>query len=216
MDVTLKGLSLTRENVEKIFSEILNINVNDGVSFELVSIKDIRLEDEYGGFRLNILSRLDNNKTYITMELTTGDVITPREMKYNYNSIFEDKRIPIMTYTLETIIAEKFQTVITRGIFNTRVKDFYDIYTLVKIKFNDIDKETLTMAIENTFKRRETKLDIDYFNEVINSLTENDNFKKLWIEYQDKNTYAKGIDFIDTIDAVKIIVNILEETLVVA
>ena len=106
------------------------------------------------------------------MELTTGDVITPREMKYNYNSIFEDKRIPIMTYTLETIIAEKFQTVITRGIFNTRVKDFYDIYTLVKIKFNDIDKETLTMAIENTFKRRETKLDIDYFNEVINSLTE--------------------------------------------
>lgn len=148
------------------------------------------------------------------MELTTGDVITPRE--YNYNSIFEDKRIPIMTYTLETIIAEKFQTVITRGIFNTRVKDFYDIYTLVKIKFNDIDKETLTMAIENTFKRRETKLDIDYFNEVINSLTENDNFKKLWIEYQDKNTYAKGIDFIDTIDAVKIIVNILEETLVVA
>lgn len=172
MDATLKGLSLTRENVEKIFSEILNINVNDGVSFELVSIKDIRLEDEYGGFRLNILSRLDNNKTYITMELTTGDVITPREMKYNYNSIFEDKRIPIMTYTLETIIAEKFQTVITRGIFNTRVKDFYDIYTLVKIKFNDIDKETLTMAIENTFKRRETKLDIDYFNEVINSLTE--------------------------------------------
>ena len=179
MDATLKGLSLTRENVEKIFSEILNINVNDGVSFELVSIKVIRLEDEYGGFRLNILSRLDNNKTYITMELTTGDVITPREMKYNYNSIFEDKRIPIMTYTLETIIAEKFQTVITRGIFNTRVKDFYDIYTLVKIKFNDIDKETLTMAIENTFKRRETKLDIDYFNEIINSLTENDNFKKL-------------------------------------
>ena len=96
MDATLKGISLTKDNVEKIFNEILNININDGVSFKIVSIKDIRLEDEYGGFRLNILSKLDYNKTYITVELTTGDIITPREMKYNYNSIFEDKKIPIL------------------------------------------------------------------------------------------------------------------------
>ena len=214
MDATLKGISLTKDNVEKIFNEILNININDGVSFKIISIKDIRLEDEYGGFRLNILSKLDYNKTYITVELTTGDIITPREMKYNYNSIFEDKKIPILTYTIETILAEKFQTVIARGGFNIRLKDFYDIYTLAKTKISDIDKKTLVIAIENTFKRRETKLDINYFNAVINSLTENDNLKDLWSEYQNKNKYAKGISFEDIIDSVKIIVNILKETLV--
>ena len=195
MDATLKGISLTKDNVEKIFNEILNIDINDGVSFEIISIKDIRLEDEYGGFRLNILSKLDYNKTYITVELTTGDIITPREMKYNYNSIFEDKKIPILTYTIETILAEKFQAVIARGGFNTRLKDFYDIYTLAKTKINDIDKKILVIAIENTFKRRETKLDINYFNAVINSLTENDNLKDLWSEYQNKNKYAKDIEF---------------------
>ena len=216
MDATLKGIPLTKDNIEKIFNEILNIDIKDGVSFEIVSIKDIRLEDEYGGFRLNILSKLDNNKTYIIVELTTGDIITPREMKYNYNSIFEDKKIPIMTYTLETLLAEKFQTVITRGIFNTRLKDFYDIYILLKTKINNIDKKTLVIAIENTFKRRETKLDINYFNAVINSLTENNNLKDLWSEFQNKNIYAKDIDFEDTVDAIKIIVNILEETLVTA
>ena len=186
------------------------------MSFEIVSIKDIRLEDEYGGFRLNILSKLDNNKTYITVELTTGDIITPREMKYNYKSIFEDKKIPVMTYTLETLLAEKFQTVITRGIFNTRLKDFYDIFILIKTKINTIDKKTLVIAIENTFKRRETQLDINYFTKVIDSLTENDNLKDLWKDYQNKNNYAKDIDFEDTVDAIKIIVNILEETLVTA
>lgn len=216
MDATLKGIPLTKDNIEKIFNEILNIDIKDGVSFEIVSIKDIRLEDEYGGFRLNILSKLDNNKTYIIVELTTGDIITPREMKYNYNSIFEDKKIPIMIYTLETLLAEKFQTVITRGIFNTRLKDFYDIYILLKTKINNIDKKTLVIAIENTFKRRETKLDINYFNAVINSLTENNNLKDLWSEFQNKNIYAKDIDFEDTVDAIKIIVNILEETLVTA
>lgn len=216
MDATLKGIPLTKGNIEKIFNEILNIDIKDGVSFEIVSIKDIRLEDEYGGFRLNILSKLDNNKTYITVELTTGDIITPREMKYNYNFIFEDKKIPIMTYTLETLLAEKFQTVITRGIFNTRLKDFYDIFILIKTKINTIDKKTLVIAIENTFKRRETKLDINYFTKVIDSLTENDNLKDLWKDYQNKNNYAKDIDFEDTVDAIKIIINILEETLVTA
>ena len=108
MDATLKGIPLTKNDVEKVFNEILNIDVDDGISFQIISIKDIRLDDEYGGFRLNILSKLGNNKTYVTIELTTGDVITPREMKYNYNCIFEDKKIPIMSYTLETILAEKF------------------------------------------------------------------------------------------------------------
>ena len=168
MDATLKGIPLTRNDVQEVFEEILNIDLCDGVTFKIISIKDIRLEDEYGGFRLNILSQFGNNKTYIAVELTTGDVITPREMKYNYNSIFEDKKIPLLTYTLETVLAEKFQSVITRGVFNTRQKDFYDIYVLMNFKKNDIDDNNLKQAIYNTFKKRETIVDNENIKEIIN------------------------------------------------
>ncbi len=214
MDATLKGIPLTKNDVEKVFNEILNIDIDDGVSFQVVSIKDIRLEDEYGGFRLNILSKLDNNKTYITVELTTGDVITPKEMKYNYNSIFENKKIPIMSYTLETVLAEKFQTIVTIGLLNTRLKDFYDVYILINIKMNELNKNNLIKAINNTFKRRETNIDIEQFNEVINDLIDDNNMNNLWNEYVSKNLYAKGVKFEDTINAIKEIISILESELV--
>lgn len=214
MDATLKGIPLTKNDVEKVFNEILNIDINDGVSFQIISIRDIRLEDEYGGFRLNILSKLDNNKTYITVELTTGDVITPKEMKYNYNSIFENKKIPIMSYTLETVLAEKFQTIVTRGLFNTRLKDFYDVYILINTKINELNKNNLIKAIKNTFERRETILNLEQFNEVIKDLADDDNINNLWNEYVSKNSYAKGIKFEDTINAIKQVIVILESELV--
>ena len=216
MDATIKGLPLNKDAISKIFNEIFSINLDDGVSFELISIKDIRLEDKYGGFRLNILSKLGNNKTYITVELTTGDEITPREIKFSYNSIFEDKKIPIMAYNIETILSEKFHSIISRGILNTRLKDFYDVYMLFNFKEDIIDKKLLVKAIENTFKKRNTLIDIDEFVNLINDLYNNDSLKKLWSEYQNKNTYAKGISFEDTIDSVKIIVNILKASLIVA
>ena len=214
MDATLKGIPLTKNDVEKVFNEILHIDIDDGVSFQIISIKDIRLEDEYGGFRLNILSKLDNNKTYITVELTTGDVITPREMKYNYNSIFEDKKIPIMSYPLETVLAEKFQTIVTRGLFNTRLKDFYDVYILINTKIDDLNRSNLIKAIKNTFKRRETNFDLEQFNEVINDLSNDNNMNNLWNEYISKNSYAKNVKFEDTINALKEIIEILESELV--
>ena len=214
MDATLKGISLTKTNVEKAFNEILHIDIDDGTSFQIVSIKDIRLEDEYGGFRLNILSKLGNNKTYITVELTTGDVITPREMKYNYNCIFEDKTIPIMSYTLETVLAEKFQTIVTRGLLNTRLKDFYDIYILINTKIDDLNRSNLIKAIKNTFKWRETNFDLEQFNEVIDDLSNDNNMNNLWNEYVSKNSYAKNVKFEDTINSLKEIIEILESELV--
>lgn len=214
MDATLKGISLTKTNVEKAFNEILHIDIDDGTSFQIVSIKDIRLEDEYGGFRLNILSKLGNNKTYITIELTTGDVITPREMKYNYNCIFEDKTIPIMSYTLETVLAEKFQTIVTRGLLNTRLKDFYDIYILINTKIDDLNRSNLIKAIKNTFKWRETNFDLEQFNEVIDDLSNDNNMNNLWNEYVSKNSYAKNVKFEDTINSLKEIIEILESELV--
>ena len=214
MDATLKGIPLTKNEVEKIFNEILSTSIGDGISFDIISIKDIRLEDEYGGFRLNILSKLSNNKTYITIELTTGDIITPGEMKYNYNSIFEDKKIPIMSYTLETVVAEKLQTIVTRGLLNTRLKDFYDIYILMNVKENDLNKDNLIVAIQNTFKRRQTNLDTKQINEILEELTNDSNMNNLWKEYVLKNPYAKDINFIDTLNALKKIIDILEKEMI--
>ena len=214
MDATLKGIPLTKNEVEKIFNEILSTSVGDGISFDIISIKDIRLEDEYGGFRLNILSKLSNNKTYITIELTTGDIITPREMKYNYNSIFENKKIPIMSYTLETVVAEKLQTIVTRGLLNTRLKDFYDIYILMNVKENDLNKDNLIVAIQNTFKKRQTNLDVEQINEILEELTNDRNMNSLWKEYVLKNPYAKDINFIDTLNALKKIIDILEKEMI--
>ena len=101
MDATVKGIPLSENIIKEICKEIFSIDLDDGVTFELISIKDIRLEDKYGGFRLNILSKLGNNKTYITVELTTGDEITPREIKFSYNSIFEEKKYLLWHITLK-------------------------------------------------------------------------------------------------------------------
>ena len=187
------------------------VDVFDGVTFELISIKDIRKEDLYGGYRLNILSKLEENRTYITVELTTGDEITPREMRYSYNSIFENRKINIMSYTLETVLAEKFHSVITLGILTTRLKDYYDIYVLMNDKKDMIDKNILRLAIKNTFKNRNVIIDVDLFNNVVNEI-ENDNSMKIkWIYYQERNGYAKHIKFDNVIDSVKIILNLMEK-----
>ena len=195
MDATIKGISLNKKTILKMFNEIINLDLNDGVTFELIGINDIRLEDKYGGFKLNILSKLGNNKTYITVELTTGDEITPREIKFGYNSIFENKKIFIMAYNIETILAEKFHTIVSRGVLNTRMKDFYDIYMLINLKKDTINKNFLISAIENTFDKRNTLIDIDEFDTIIEDLYVSTYIKKMWNEYQNKNTYAKGIKF---------------------
>ena len=135
-------------------------------------------------------------------------------MKYNYNCIFEDKTIPIMSYTLETVLAEKFQTIVTRGLLNTRLKDFYDVYILINTKIDDLNRSNLIKAIKNTFKWRKTNFDLEQFNEVINDLSDDNNMNNLWNEYVSKNSYAKNVKFEDTINSLKEIIEILESELV--
>lgn len=210
MDATLKGLPLEKEMIEEIFYEIFSVEAFDNVTFELVSIKDIALDKEYGGYRINILGKLGNNKTYIAVELTTGDEITPREMNYSYKCIFEDKKIPIMSYNLETVLAEKFETIISRGIFNTRLKDFYDIHVLLNNKENNIDITILNKAIKNTFERRKTVYDINNFIAIVDDFYKEENLRKLWLNYQDKNDYAKNIRFDEAINSLKKLISLLD------
>ena len=131
IDATLKSLPLNIDTIKNIFEEILSIDLDDNVHFEIVNIKDIRLDDEYGGFRINVKGTFDKIRTNFFIEITVGDIITPREIKYKYNSIFENREINIIAYTRETIIAEKFHSIISRNITTTRFKDFYDLYMLI-------------------------------------------------------------------------------------
>ena len=211
MDATLKSISLEKENVEIIIKEILSIDIDDGIFYEIVSINDIRLESEYGGFKINILAKMETLKVYIAIELTTGDKITPREIEYNYNSHFEDKKIPILAYTLETVIAGKYQTIISRGIYNTRMKDFYDIYVLIIDKKEQIKLDNLIKAIKNTFNHRETNLNIEEIELELEMLKSNDKLIKLWKNYQITDPYSKDINYETLFDALDYITNVLSE-----
>lgn len=209
MDTTLKSLPLNIDSIKNIFGNILSIDINDNVNFEIASIKDIRLEDEYGGFRINVKGTFDKIRTNFFIEITTGDVITPREIEYQYNSIFEDKKINIMAYTVETVIAEKFNSIISRNITSTRAKDFYDVYMLMNE--NNINNENLIRAIKNTFNNRNTEYNINKFKEIIELLKGSNSLKQVYFNHQNKLEYTKNVSFEDTIDAIIKIVNILEE-----
>lgn len=211
IDATLKGLPLTIEMVEEIFKEILSVDIKDNVYFELVSIKDIRITDEYGGFRLNIKGTFYKIRTNFFIEITTGDIITPREIKYKYSSIFEDKKINIMAYTIETIIAEKFESIISKNITTTRAKDFYDLYMLIDNHKNEIDNVVLKKAVINTFNKRNTTYDINLFRETLEILESSETLKNVFMDYQSKLVYPQKVEYKKTMEALNEIVDILDE-----
>lgn len=211
IDATLKGLPLTIEMVEEIFKEILSIDIKDNVYFELVSIKDIRITDEYGGFRLNIKGTFYKIRTNFFIEVTTGDIITPREIKYKYSSIFEDKKINIMAYTIETIIAEKFESIISKNITTTRAKDFYDLYMLIDNHKDEIDNSVLKRAVINTFNKRNTTYDINLFRETLEILESSDTLKNVFMDYQSKLVYPQKVEYKKTIEALNLIIDILNK-----
>jgi len=211
MDATLKSLPLEKENVTEIIRNILSIDDNDDIEFEIESVKDIRLEDEYGGFRIGIIAKMSTIKHHLFIELTTGDKITPREIEYKYNCIFEDKKIPILAYTIETIIAEKYHSITTRGIFNTRMKDYYDIYVLVNNNREKIDFTNLVKAIQNTYKHRETELNIDEIKEQLESIRTSENLMRLWENYKVTAPYAEKVKYEELLNTLEHITNILTE-----
>ena len=211
IDATLKGLPLTIEMVEEIFKEILSIDIKDNVYFELVSIKDIRITDEYGGFRLNIKGTFYKIRTNFFIEVTTGDIITIREIKYKYSSIFEDKKINIMAYTIETIIAEKFESIISKNITTTRAKDFYDLYMLIDNHKDEIDNGILKRAVINTFNKRNTTYDINLFRETLEILESSDTLKNVFMDYQSKLVYPQKVEYKKTIEALNLIIDILNK-----
>ena len=206
MDISIKGIDVSQEKMLKILNEILSIDIDDKVKFEVVNITDIRADDEYGGNKYHLVGRLENLKVSLEIDISTGDEITPKELNFEYISIFDNKKINIGTYNIETILSEKIETILRRGKYNTRMKDYYDVYFfLMKLK-KDINIKIFKQALNNTLRKREA---FDYYNDykqILDLIAEDDRITNYWNTYKKKNKYAENIEF-------KEIVKILKEFL---
>lgn len=195
MDISIKGIDVSQEKMLGILNEILAIDIGDKVKFDIVNITDIRADDEYGGNKYHLVGKLENLKVALEIDISTGDEITPKELNFEYISIFENKKIYIDTYNIETILAEKIETILRRGKYNTRMKDYYDVYFfLTKLK-NDIDLNIFKQALNNTLRKREA---FEYYNDykqILDLLSNDDRIANYWDNYAKKNKYAENIEF---------------------
>ena len=201
LDVTLKGTEMSRENLIHIFEEIL-CSKTDGFSFSVDKLEPIRQDDEYGGFSLKLNATFDTLKEVVFIDITTGDKITPREITYSMTSIFTNESIKIWTYNLETVLAEKLETIISRGLASTRPRDRYDLFTLYKLRKEEINLEVLKNALENTAEKRKSKDTIYNWEEQVRGIEISDYQKELWIRYQRQFKYAKDISFDNSVQVI--------------
>ena len=209
LDTTVKGLPLDRNTIINVINEIISIDLNDNVQFTIDNVKDIRKEELYSGYNVNLNALFDGLRTNLMIDITTADVITYKEIEYKYTTLFDDDVINIMSYNYETILAEKFETIISRNIYNTRMKDYYDIYLFINLKLDSINKNILRKAIINTARNRGTLDYIDNSSKYIELISNDENLKLLWNNYQSNYEYAKYISFEDVINAVMIINEIM-------
>lgn len=204
MDTTIKGFKLTEENISNIINEICNIKIDDEITFEVQKIELIREDDDYGGYRITFKANyMESMPVIMKIDITTGDKITYKEIKYSFDLMLEDRKIQIWSYNLETVIAEKFESIIKRGVLGTRIRDFYDIYMLLNTQTKNIDFNTLKDAIYSTAKHRNTINIIKDWSKIIEQLNNSDIMKNQWARYQKNNFYAKEIKYDDLIECLK-------------
>ncbi|WP_314908668.1 nucleotidyl transferase AbiEii/AbiGii toxin family protein [Oribacterium asaccharolyticum] len=209
MDTTIKGVPLQEEVIRNIVSEIINIKVDDGIEFEITDISHIREEDEYENFRVHLIANFEKIKNDMKIDITTGDAITPKEIEYLYPCLFQEESLRILAYPLETILAEKYESVIKRNIATTRMRDFYDLYNLYNLKKDEIDFGILKQAIISTAKRRDSLSLMKQAKDIVEDIKEDTYLKELWKAYLADNLYVGNLDFLETVK----IVETIEETI---
>lgn len=202
LDTTLKNLPLTPEAIRAAMEQICAILIEDGVSFELGAIAPIREDDIYGGYRLSIKARYDTILTPLTIDISTGDVITPDPVKFAFTEIFDhDKSFELWAYNIETVLAEKIETILRRGVFNTRPRDFYDTYILLTTQ--RYDKAVFQRALRATAEHRGTTSQIEDVDGILKNINESAELKAMWEKYRRQFAYAKGIEFVDIIETLR-------------
>ena len=210
MDTTIKGIPVNEETITRIINEILDIEIDLEISYKLIKLTPIRNADVYEDFSASIECKFGKFNARLNIDITTGDVITPREIKYSYSKILEEGTIPIITYTIETILAEKFETISSRNITTTRARDFYDLYMIYNMYNNKINQEILGEAIVKTARQRGSLKAIRQYKEIVELFKINGTIKNIWDRYAKNNPYIKDIKFLDTVEVYEKIGNILD------
>ena len=202
MDATIKGLPINEQTVQEMFEEICRIELADDVTFIFRSIGEIREGDVYSGYRVSLSANYPPMAVPLKLDITTGDKITPKEIVYHFKLLLEDRSISVFAYNLETILAEKLETVITRGDQNTRPRDYYDIYILTKLQYSNINPNELQAALNATTKKRGSMAVIKNYQRIMDTVRNSEIIQRQWDNYQKDFEYATDITFEDTCDAV--------------
>ena len=203
LDATIKCLTLSRDSIREIFKEICEIQIADDVKFELTDICDIREADDYPGIRVSLKAIYPPISVPLTMDVTTGDAITPKEIEYSFPLLFDSRSISVLAYNLKTVLAEKIETVLSRGVANTRLRDFYDIHLLYTLNGEKCDMAMLSLALKRTMDKRGSRKAMGVYSEIIAEIRLNDRLKMSWKKYQRDFDYAKEISFGDVCDTLQ-------------
>lgn len=203
IDTTIKGFPLTVNDAVGVVSEIMNIPFEDHVTFQIRKAENIMDEMEYSGVRLHLESTFDGVITALKIDISTGDAITPREIAYSYPLMFEGRSIRLMAYPLETLLAEKLETILSRGTLNTRMRDYYDLYMLHREYQDQINAQTLHQAIWATAENRKSLGSIQKANAILNAISTDPSMDKTWKKYASSNTYGANAKWFDTVKAVR-------------
>lgn len=203
IDMALQNRSLDENTIRQMLSDILTKDM-DGLYYMVNSIEPIKIRDEYPGFRIRLTGCLENIRQPVSIDIATGDPITPKAVMYAYPSVFgTGERISVLAYNLETIIAEKLETVVSRKTDNSRSKDFYDLYIIGKLKGEILELEDMKEAFQNTFSYRNTLLDPQEFDDVFSELSEDERFLQRWDIYCKKNAYVEPVPFEQVVECIK-------------
>lgn len=213
LDATIKGTNVSVEDVEMIISQIISIPLDDGVSFRIKRISEIMEEADYPGVRVSMETKFDGVITPLKIDISTGDIITPREIKYKFNLMLENRTIEVWAYNLETVLAEKLETVISRNVTNTRMRDFYDIYILQKLYGEQLSKDVLWDALVATAKKRETleQIETEDIDEVFDEIQSSSVMENLWKAYQRNYSYSADIPWHTIMKSIRTLYEIISK-----
>lgn len=203
LDATVKGTNVNVEDIENLISAIVSVPIGDGVKFQLKSISEIMDEAEYPGIRVNMTATFDGVVTPLKIDISTGDVITPGEVRYSFKLMLEERSIDIWAYNLETVLAEKLETIITRTTTNTRMRDFYDIYILEQLHGNTLNQQTLHDALLATAHKRGTERRLTDAKDVLDEVESSPVMQKLWESYRRKFSYAAELEWNIIMEAIR-------------
>lgn len=211
MDTTVCGIQMEEDEITAAVNEILAVDVGDGITFEYQGLEPIREEDAYNNFRVHLRAKYGKIDSPMKIDVTTGDIITPAAIQYDFPMLFDDKTVSVMAYTLETVLAEKYETIIRRNIGTTRARDFYDLHTLYRSRKNEIRLDILKAAVLHTAQKRDSVDDIHDWKDIMTDIREEPTLYRLWDNYVKDNRYISELTFnevLDTVDELAELINL--------